>query len=302
MHTFLYNIYNLLIESELEIPEALESEKEQGTVVDISLKFGTLPDHLENITSSGVLFEISDGRFLLKLPTIGKYLAEKGNEIIMDPRPETTEDEIRLFLLGSVMGAILHQRGYLPLHGSSVNVNDEALVVIGNSATGKSTLSAALDRKGYPLISDDLSVLSLDSEEICRIHPGIRSVKLWRDVVDQLHPDTNFKKVRPQIQKFRVPAGLNQILYNPLPVKKVILLTTRNKTGFGLEEISGANKLKILRENIYRDQVIKGLGLMKNHFHLLAQLSNQSRLFHIQRPSSPLLIDELAEFVTKNVF
>lgn len=301
MQTFSYYIHDLYINSEIEIPEIPYLSEGIEDKPDVAVRFGKLPEHLDEIKSSGVLFEISDGHFLLKLPKVGRYLAKNGMEIIIDPNPEASDDEIRLFLLGSVLGAILHQRGYLPLHGSSVRVKNEAVVIIGNSAAGKSTLAASLDKNGFPLISDDISSVSLNSSGECIIHPGIPYIKLWKDVIEKLHPGTDLNRVRPQIEKYKVPLSLNSARQKALPIKIIVLLSTKNEEGFSVEEITGAKKLIVLRENIYRDQFLKGSDLLENHFKLLSQLSNQSKLYHITRPSIPLMIKELTELVINQV-
>ena len=301
MRHFYYNIFDLHIISELEIPEAPERQFQDENEPDVTITFGNVPDHLENVTSSGVLFETSGKIFLLNLPRIGKFLATEGRKIIIDPIESAEADEIRLFLLGSVLGAILHQRGILPIHGSASKINDKAVLIIGNSAAGKSTLAASLVKKGFSLISDDLSAVSADSSGLCRIHAGIPSLKLWKDVKDTMHPGSEMKKVRPQIEKYRVPVETNSNSGSPWIVDRIVLLSVKNETGFDLHEIAGAAKLKVLRENIYRDQIIKGLGLMEHHFRLLSQLAVQTELFHLRRPSFPLLIDELTEYFIQRV-
>ena len=85
------------------------------------------------------------------------------------------------------------------------------------------------------------------------------------------------------------------------PVKKILLLSSRNEEDFKLQRLHGSNKLKVLRDNIYRDQLIDGLGMMEVHFQSLSRLANQVSLFHIERPSMPLRTEELTNLVIKKV-
>jgi len=295
---FNYNIFGLSIRSEFEIPE-LSSNRDEEPEVDI--QYGEVPENLDNKISSGILYESAKQKFLLKLPNVGKYLATNGNQIIVDPKPGATNDEIRLFLLGSVFGAILHQRGYLPLHGSAVKIHNEAMVIIGNSAAGKSTLAASLDKAGYSLISDDISAILLKESGQCVILGGTPFLKLWKDTTDILYPNSSFSRVRPQIRKYRIPAAKINIPSIQLTVLTVLKLTSINQGDFKIHSIYGANKFSVLRDHVFRDQMIKGMGIQESHFHLLSTLANQIELFHIERPSAPLKIVDLRNLVINEI-
>ena len=126
MIEYTYNIFGLIIRSQLEIPELISTQSKQAHV---TVQFGSTPEHLNEIISSGVLYESTEKEFLLSLPNIGNYLVRNGDEVIIDPKSGASEDEIRLFLLGSVLGALLYQRGYMPLHGSAVEIAGKAALV-----------------------------------------------------------------------------------------------------------------------------------------------------------------------------
>ena len=66
-----------------------------------------------------------------------------GNRISFSPAAGAEETAVRLYLLGTCMGALLFQRKLLPLHGSAVVINGKAYAFVGDSGAGKSTLAAA---------------------------------------------------------------------------------------------------------------------------------------------------------------
>ena len=74
---------------------------------------------------------------------------------------EADEDKIRLYILGTCMGALLMQRKILPLHGSAIAIDGKAYAFVGDSGAGKSTLASAFLSKGYKLLSDDVIAVSL---------------------------------------------------------------------------------------------------------------------------------------------
>lgn len=298
MTEFNYNIFGLNFRSPLVIPGLVTNDI--GTT-DVNIQLGDVPDHLDQVISSGVLFESGPQDFLLKLPNVGKYHVQNGNQITIDPNPGAAESEIRLFLLGSVLGAILFQRGYLPLHGSAIEVDGKALIIIGNSAAGKSTLAASLNQAGFPLISDDLSAISLNNIGKCVIHPGIPFVKLWKDTLDLLFPQAEPEKVRPQLMKYLVPVSDSNMVPGEIILQTIINLTTHNHNEFRTTPITGANKFPVLRDHIYRDQMIKGMGILKAQFVMLSQLANQIQLFQVERPAIPLDVETLTDLVINEI-
>lgn len=170
---FEYHAFGLDIRSEIQLPELSVSFASPGQSVGvIDVRYGHVPENLENPKASGVLFQAADGVFLLKMDSIARYMASNGKEIIVEPLPGSGEKDIRLFLLGSVFGALLHQRGALALHSSGIVTShgDEkkAVLFAGNSGIGKSTLAAALQQRGYPLLGDDkIAVLFKRSATVC---------------------------------------------------------------------------------------------------------------------------------------
>ena len=84
-----------------------------------------------------------------------------GNEIIVNPDLSINKAFLRSLILMQGMGIILYQRGYLVLHGSAVQMKDGAVAFLGQRGNGKSTITIALNNKGYPIISDDVLPVKL---------------------------------------------------------------------------------------------------------------------------------------------
>ncbi len=101
------------------------------------------------------------------------------------------------------MGIILHQRGFLVLHGSAVQMDDGAVAFLGRCGDGKSTITAALNNKGYSIISDDVLPVKLDENNIPLLFPSFPTIKLYNDVIEYLNEDyRNYDKIHPEIEKY----------------------------------------------------------------------------------------------------
>ena len=152
MKPFHYTAYGLKIESDIECPELLAGEETPGDGTEpVRILLGKVPASLENPRANGVLYQARPGQFLLRLDHIAGYLVSNGAEIVIDRVPGSLDDEVRLFLLGSAFGALLHQRGFLTLHGSAIETPKGAMGFTGQSGVGKSTLATAFRTRGYPV-------------------------------------------------------------------------------------------------------------------------------------------------------
>ena len=80
-------------------------------------------------------------------------------------------------LLGPGMASALYLRNIPCLHGSSVILNNRAILLLGDSGVGKSTLTAALVSEGFPLLCDELTAL-VQMEEGLFLLPGHPLLKL----------------------------------------------------------------------------------------------------------------------------
>ncbi len=207
-----------------------------------------------------------------------------------------TDEEIRLFLLGSAFGALIHQRGLLAFHGSTIVKDGKAWIIAGISGTGKSSLAAVLVRRGYPLLADDVSVIGFQDNEPV-VYPGIPHLKLWYDVMKKLGEDpAKHPKVRPQLLKYRQDVK-DAFAGNSVPVSKIIVLTSKNSEGFERSEVKGIEKFNQIKNNTYRFQYVDALGQSAIHFAMSSRLANAVDVVQVKRPSSPLLLEELADFV-----
>lgn len=92
---------------------------------------------------------MNSGELLLKVDGVANYWVKEGREIVIEPGPAAEAGDVRVFLLGSAFGALLHQRGLPPFHAGAVAMEGKAVLLAGRSGVGKSTLAAELCRRGH---------------------------------------------------------------------------------------------------------------------------------------------------------
>ena len=286
-----YKVYGLVIKSELELKEL---EPTTNLNFDVVITKGKTPDRIENPEKIGVRFQAKKNELLLFVDNICKFYITNGNSIVVDEIGKPSLSEIKLFLLGSAFGALIFQRGKVPFHGSTVLINDKAVIVSGVSGAGKSTITAELTKRGYPIIADDVSLIDVIDKKIC-VLPGFARIKLWADTLDLLNIDKKLERIRPQLEKYSFP--VDNYHNKKTEISSLIIIKTKNTEGVTIEEIKGIEKFKILNNNIYRKQFAKPLKVEQQQFQIISQMSAKVKLFVLERPNSSNSINEVIEAI-----
>ena len=294
--SFTYKAFGLIISSAFECPELLIASGQP----DVTIKLGVVPQYLDNPLFSGVRFQTNGQEFLLTVDKIARFYVIGGSSITIDMFPNADISEVRLFLLGSAFGALIHQRGLLPFHGSSIKIGDSAIILSGPSGAGKSTLAAAFRQKGFLLLSDDVSVLSFSPEEMPIVHPGYPQMKLWTDSILKLGNDpSEYSKIRQRIEKHNIPIK-NSFWDQPLPLGKIYIIASSNLGELKLEPIKGIEKFSLLKAHTYRFNFVAGKQMQTSHFKSFDLLTKNVEVFKLTRPAGKFLFDELINLILEN--
>jgi hypothetical protein len=294
--TYHYRAFGLTICSSLPIPELIPVQGEP----DVTIGFAAVPDALEAPKSTRLRFQSRPGQLLLKVDNIAKYLVSNGREITIDPFPGAEPEGIRLFLLGSALGAILHQRGIFPLHASAVKVDHHCVIFCGASGYGKSTTANILVKRGYPLHADDICAIGTNNEGVPQVFPEYPHLKLWEDsLVESGETSSNYTRVRHVLNKFSVPAQ-RDFYSAPLPIKKIYILSPQNQGEISISPLKGMAKFNALKNHTYRRKFIDGLGNEAIHFKTAGDIGQKVPVLLVQRPRKPFLLNQLADLLEED--
>ncbi len=268
-----YTAYNLEVYSQISLPGFFDLSEVQPSRFDgefddrpVNVVYGSIPEELSSVHARGACYQANDREFLLRIDGVGSYLVSNGNQIVVQPDSGTSERDIRVFLTGSAMGALLHQRRLLALHASAVWSDAGAVVFVGPSGIGKSTLLAEFVRRGYPMIADDVCALTQDFQGRQCVLPAYPRMRLWLDSVEKLglDPDTlsvartGLKKFeRPLPQQFRVRPGRLRAIYG---------IVTSNVDAIRLEPLPQIQSFGTVLHSTYRHQYLDGMKNRRDHF------------------------------------
>ena len=229
------------------------------------------------------------GDLRLTVEGIGRFRITDGERIGWQRADAGVSDQdIRTFLLGSAVGALLIQRGMLVLHGNALEKDGQAIVCLGHSGAGKSTLAYALMQQGWRLLADDL--VAVNGEGM--VLPGIPRIKLWHDAARAFGLDPEqLPQIRQRMHKYLLMGEALQRAEQPVPLRALYLLQQRRRADADADarcitRISSQKAAALrLRNQAFRPRFVRGLGQEGANFMALAQLQRRVPLATLPVPA-----------------
>jgi hypothetical protein len=214
--------------------------------------------------------------------------------ILVFPAPGASERNVRAFLFGSAIGALLQLQGLTVLHASAIGLPDGgAAVFCGPSTAGKSTLAAALGARGYPALADDLTAIRLDGNGQGWCLPGLARTKLWRDALQHLgleHRAGDDTRVVPELDKHALPVTTH---HAPMPLRRLYELQALDGDELAMTPLTGVAKLHSLVSQAYRPQFLLAMGRQGAFLRAAATLAPHLLAHRIVRPRQGQTLDAI---------
>jgi hypothetical protein len=226
-----YELSGLHVASTLALPNLAQwVGSERSADVVIRLNEGDPPQDYP-IDISFLLKCSQSRRLRLTIPSVAQYHVCGGNEISIFSERDTDPSDIRAFLLNAVLALLVHQRGLLPLYATTIRMHGMTAAFVGRPASGKSTLAAALMRRGHEVLSDDITIVDPTAPEPL-VLPSIPTIKLWRDALEALNiPIDGLRKNRDAHEKYVYPTVRSQIDADvPVRLDRIYMLNNAGST------------------------------------------------------------------------
>ena len=299
MMEYFYRMYGLRVQSQIPFSEAQPERK--GTA-DVWIELGRVPDFLREAGQKGygtwtngftaAWFCCRDGT---------QVYVEKGNKITVELARDPRMLLLTSLLLSAGMALICLQRGEIFLHGSTLRIGEQAVLLCGESGAGKSTVAMELLRRGAGLLADDT----------VRVHPGDRGMlaepsypqqKLCRDMALQCgKPLEELIYIDEERDKY---AWRRQDCYVREPVRlgKIFLLrkATENREvveAVALRQMVGKEALETLTAQLYlADTYQYSTGIPYPLLEQLIRVTGQAEIYEVLRSAAE---DTREEVVTK---
>jgi hypothetical protein len=298
----IYKAFGLKMASDILMPELpLMTEEQEDTPEDVVIEIADLTPLWNRLASEQSKVVARENFLMFQIQETAIFSVQDGKKIIVSPFEGADEAKIRLFILGTCMGAVLLQKRILPLHGSAIAVDGKAYAFVGVSGAGKSTLASTLLGKGQKLISDDLIAVTLSDNHIPMVMPAYPQQKLWQESLNEFGMDTSrFKSVFERESKYLVPVP-SKFVAKPLPLAGVFELSERFSEEIQIKPIQGLSRLHTLFNHTFRKSLLHSFGLLEWHFGTIAAISNQIELYQLCRPRAGFTAPEVAALILKTI-
>lgn len=228
----------------------------------------------------------ADGSCLLSQKGVASYQIRNGCDIVVEPVLPSEAPDIALFLLGSGLGMLCHQRGLIPLRASCVAIGNQAYAFAGEAGCGKSTIAAALVDAGAKLVSDDVCAVDVAAPGGPLVWPGVPRLKLWRNTMEALNLPLG-RPVRTSVclEKYSHPVP-DAFHAAPVPLGRIYhvyrFASARNHRP---QPVSGRHAFDLLRDHIYRSRIARAMGLGERIFLQAASLTASVAQFKLMAPT-----------------
>ena len=295
---FSYRVAGLDFVSEIELAGALPTETPGDSAVRI--RFGDVPESLATVVARGAAYEANANEALVTVPGVARYWIRNGREIVVQSATNATLDDVRAFLITSPLGAVVHQRGLVPLHASAVRVGDSCVAIVGPSRAGKSTLSALLNARGFPLVTDDVLAVKLTPNGPMAF-PGFCRLRLWEDATRALGIESSgLPRVRQLLNKFELHV-VNRHRGEELPLRRIYCLREcQSGDREGIIPMEQSEGLTAIMNNTYRFQFLRRLPGQVRHFQLCASMLPSVSVARLNRPDDLSRLDQVADWLSSD--
>jgi hypothetical protein len=294
MSEFLYRLYGCNISCVFDCGDLPPA---QGGDIDVHIIRGDVPQRIDAIQELPPYFQISPQATLITISQVARYLITDGSRIIIERAPLAIDEHIKIHLFASAMGILLHQRGLIPLHASSIDTPHGCIAFMGHSGFGKSTIAGALQQRGFRVMSDDICAIDLHNDNKIIALPGMPQLKLHTDSIQQQHRNFDHTVQQHTItQKYNLSL-LDHYCDQSRPLFMLCALQLSDNNSPNSIILRGIDKITALVYNTYRADILSGLGQTFIHFEKCSQIAKHTRMIQLFRPTQINSLDNFVHFV-----
>jgi hypothetical protein len=226
------------------------------------------------------------------------FRISNGREIVVDAPGEEHSWMLHVLLTGPVMAVLIHQRGVLPLHASAVAIDGKVCAFLGESGWGKSTLAAALNRRGHPIVADDVVGIGFQADGRPVVHPAFAQLRIAPGAAAALGiPLESLPPLDDDADGRVLYAASNRAtLGHAIPLDSLFVLAVGE--AHRVDRVHGCEAFRAIERQAYVNRdLLESTGTTRRHFQQCAQLTQVVEAYRLQRPRSLSALPKTAQTV-----
>jgi hypothetical protein len=299
---FQYFAYGIPVISTLKLTAFAQSTKFIEELP-IHVFEGKVPDNLEKPPLEIKPFSVfNDNELIYSVPNVARYYVRHGKEIIVE-RIDGDWNEVLLFFYSNCMAAALFQRNIIPFHVSGVFVsNNKVLLFAAPSRIGKSTTSVMLQQKGYSVFTDDTAILTVENGK-CYAQASYPMIRLWQNTINEqfILKESEKIEIRKDIEVDKFGFMFHtDFISDKIEVAGIVFLEAMGHE-IRITKIKPSETIRLLGNNIYRKQWLKGMKKQILQFNHLAAIVNVTPAWQAIRPIDIPTFKNFAEAIEDKI-
>lgn len=283
-----YYIYGLGIHTEIRFYN-LEEKSVSG---DVLVHYGVISREIEEYMRKGLTSAMSAERVWFRNEN-AHFVISGGNDIMVQPIQNVTDEEIASFVLGWGMAFLFQLRGVSAIHSSAIEIQGRAVLIAGFSGSGKSTTALSLLAAGCRYLTDDITMV--DPRHDFMIQPSYPQQKLCRNVAEQMKK-ADLYYIDEKKDKF---AYLNRKDFcgEPRKLTTMFILDPYDGQRVVVKEVKGIDKLNCILKNLFLLDAYRSLGFTIEEQIRCLKIAEKINVFKISRPKDRDTTEEVRNII-----
>lgn len=287
-----YYIYGLGIHTEIKLYQL----DERTVPRDVLIHYGVVSDDILAYTEKGLTSTMSPTRVWFR-NDIGHFVITGGNDILVQPIGDVSEDDLASFILGWCIAFLFQLRGSSAIHSSAIEIDEQAVLISGVSGSGKSTIALSLIDAGYRYLADDIAMV--DPRKDMMIQPAFPQQKVCRNVAEQMD-SAKLIYINEKKDKFAYH-NLKDFCDEPRQLTTMFMLSRYDGDNVLVEEVTGVAKLNAVLKNLFLLDAYRALGFTVEEKMRCLEIAGKINLYKISRPRDKDTVEEIRDTIIKLV-
>ncbi|MDB8558248.1 hypothetical protein [Turicibacter sanguinis] len=128
-----YRAYGLNVQTELVLDELVENDYPGQDGIDIQIRYESMPVTILESIEHGKRSQYTQQDIWFHVKSIGIFRIQNGIDMTIEKVIEVDEERVLQYIYGRCFAFALLQRNILTLHSSTIQIGNQAIVLVGES-------------------------------------------------------------------------------------------------------------------------------------------------------------------------